>query len=441
MNTILTIEMSIVAAIVLLQVVTFLRNQKAVKQLASLYPHAEDLAVQATALVGTAEGKAASALFTDPIDLVEDKESYSPTFRAIVKTTNTYLIRHGNEGNFETLQELAERKATSEEQAIETTIALPLYMGLLGTFSGVIIGLIKIATVGVTDAAIQTFIGGVLIGMIGSATGLALTVWGSQLFKTGKQLLDRHQYDYFSFLQTHLLPAKMPDPQEPLKNLRDHLSAFQQGFVQYQQHINASLGDTLRMYSELKDVFQQIRRMEPGLSSLKDFLEGNEELMHKQVKYFDLYTHKIEQFSHSIEGHMSALTPSQTKAINGVDPQALSAYAKMEHFLGTLTNNDRYAFADALSKDLQDLRGEMAYSQSMSLEVNGRLLERFEQDSQQQSLQSQQIHQLNERFEKMLDLQQQSPLQRPAFQFFLYAGVAAFVLAVASGATYLINAL
>ncbi|MEM7656936.1 MAG: hypothetical protein AAF399_12460 [Bacteroidota bacterium] len=439
MDLILVIELCIVAALVAVQVVVFFRNRQSVKALGETYPHAEDLSVQATALATATTGNGTNTAFTDPVDLIEEKLGFSPTFRDILQHTNAYLGRHGSETRFETLQELAERKSTSEERAIETSIAMPLYLGLMGTFSGVIIGLIKIATVGVSDVAIQTFIGGVLIGMIGSATGLALTVWGNQLFKTAKQLRDRHQFDYFTFLQTHLLPASEPDPSEPLSNLKHHLAAFQEGFVQYQQHINASIRDSVHMYADLKEVFQQIKRLEPGLSSLKDFLISNEELMHKQVKYFDLYAQKIEQFSHQVKGHMEALTPGQVQTVNGVHPQTLSAYAKMEQFLSTLAHTDRFAFADALSKDLKGIKEELAYQQSMSLEINSRLLEHLQQDSQQQQQQNRQLEVLSDRMEQLLKLSTHNPMQKPAFQFFIYAGVAAFVTGVVSGAVYLIN--
>ena len=120
---------------------------------------------------------------------------------------NDYLIRNKGAADFDILKELAERKSASQQSAIDSNIALPLYIGLLCTFTGVIIGLIRIATDGVSDDAIQAFIGGVLIGMIGSAVGLALTTRSNFVFKNAKKTRDGKQYDYFSFLRSNILPT------------------------------------------------------------------------------------------------------------------------------------------------------------------------------------------------------------------------------------------
>jgi hypothetical protein len=54
---------------------------------------------------------------------------------------------------------------------------------------------------------------------------------------------------------------------------------------------------------------------------------------------------------------------------------------------------------------------------------------------------SEQFRQIDSRLAQMIATHENSLLQAPEFRFFLYAGVAAFITAIAGGVVYLINTL
>lgn len=193
------------------------------------------------ALVGTvaAGGKGAAT-----IDLIEVRDP-SETFNKIIRNTNEYLKRNkGAAADFDILKDVSERYSEALDDEVQSTISTPLYIGLLGTFSGVIIGLSSLIWSGlsadetsaaggsfITDQNIPSFLFGVLIAMAGSFCGLLLTLLGNNALKNARSTRDRLQNGYYTFLQTHLLPKLNSDMAASLGNLKSVLDSFNKDFL------------------------------------------------------------------------------------------------------------------------------------------------------------------------------------------------------------------
>lgn len=439
MEPIFLVEIGIVAIIIILQFFVFAKNNLAIRDLEEIYPDSRDLRVKGTA-VTTATGDA--AVVPQTLELIDTSPKHSSTFKEIVHTTNAYLTKNQGAADFDILKEIAQDKDLSVENAIESNITLPLYIGLLCTFTGVIIGLINISIEGVSDSAIQSFIGGVLIGMIGSAMGLGLTVRANYVFKNGKKQRDKDQYDYFTFLRTHILPALRKDEENPVGTLRENLSAFNDGFARYQQHTNESLGESLRLFSELKEVFKQIRSIEQGLSGMGHFLQANDGLIEKQIAYLNSYTEKAEAVSKNLGNHftqvdqkMESLVAENVKAL---EKSTQAAYVKMDQYLASLTSGDSKAFVDALNKDLSTIQGDVENLQQKSLQVNTQLLTQLSKDDETHQDLVEQIRSMNSRLDTMVS-GQGNFMNSFEFKLFVYAGSAAAILGIISGSIFIIN--
>ena len=73
------------------------------------------------------------------IALESSEKNISPHFRGILSSTNSYLKNNiDTTAEFNILRDIADRVSDSEENKIASTISLPLYIGLMGTFVGVI---------------------------------------------------------------------------------------------------------------------------------------------------------------------------------------------------------------------------------------------------------------------------------------------------------------
>ena len=440
MDLIFLLELLIVGLAIAAQFFIFFSNNRAIKQFAQTYPEKPWLTTKAVPISSVDQDLLTSE--PESMELIEEQARFHPFFKEIVQTTNSYLEKNKGEANFGILKEMSEIKLDSQEDAIEGNVNLPLYVGLLCTFTGVIIGLVKIAFEGVSDASIGSFIGGVLIGMIGSAMGLLLTVRSNYVFKNARKIRDKREYDYFTFLRTYILPALPKTQNQTLSSLRESLSAFNQGFVQYQSHMNHSLEETLKLFRDLKGVFNQIRTIEQGLNGMGNFLQVNDGLLEKQISYIESYAQKAEDISANLGRHFSQVDQKLNQIVDdnlkAIDQSAQSAYMKMDQYLASLQHGDTRAFADSLNQDLNSIRKEVAHIQQRSLEINERLLGSVSQGQQAYQVMVSEMKGLNSK----LDAQAQSGsgfLESGLFKFFVAAGIIAFLVGIASGATYLIN--
>ncbi len=438
MDPLFFLELAIVGVIIVIQLRVFSKNRSAIYSLSDVYPEPTSLQVEKEQQ--DAEEDENFFTLTPETELIQNNEQYHSIFQEILYTTNAYLSKNQGAADFETISEIAERRIESLEDSIESNIALPLYIGLLCTFLGVIIGLVKIAIVGVSDAAIQSFIGGVLIGMLGSAAGLSLTVRSNYLFREGRKVRDRKQYDYFTFIRTYILPAKKKQLQEPISTLRDNLAAFIEGFVQNQQYMNDSLQESLRLFRELKDVFKQIRSIEHGLESVGNSLRENDHLIDKQVAFIESYASRTEQISQQMGSKVSEIDRRLESTIQEnlqvLDSSTKAAYVKMDQYLATLDNTDTAAFSQALQQDLHNLRGNIDQIQHRSLEIQSKLLSTLQHKEQEDTEVRAQLLAIHDK----LDAQAASGFMDSfEFKLFVYTGSAAFILSIVGGAMYVLN--
>ena len=434
------IELGIVGIIVLFQVIVFLKNNNAIHQLGEIYPNPSRLKVEENVVE---EPDEQGQHTPTSMQYIGGRGPFHPTFNEILAHTNGYLRRNPRAADFEVLKEMAEDKVQSKESAIESNITLPLYIGLLCTFIGVIIGLVRISMTGVTDAAIQAFIGGVLIGMIGSATGLALTVRSNFLFKEAKKLRDAEQYNYFAFLRSHILPVRQGEMANPLSTLRDNLTAFNDGFARYQQHVNESLRETLRLFQDLSRVFEHLRTIELGLSGVGQFLQTNDKLIDKQVAYLNSYAQQAEAFVQKLNGHFVTVDQHVgslvDQNIKHLDNSAQAAYMKMDRYLASLTNGESKAFVEGLNNDLNDIQSKITRLEERNMSLNEQLLQQMQGGSVGQQDMAQELKAIRQRLDQPAE--GSAFLNTGGFRLFVYAGTAAFILGIIGGVMYIINQL
>ena len=171
------------------------------------------------------------------VDIIEPKANYNASFKNILESTNLYLTRNKNHAaDFRIIKEIAEREVEAQENQIETTINLPLYLGLLGTIVGIVLGLYSLYPAGAEDtealirdveSEIPKLLGGVAIAMIASFIGLLFTIISNgHLYKSAIKHCDQRKNKYFSFIQTELLPILSKDTKNSIEELKDTLNKF-----------------------------------------------------------------------------------------------------------------------------------------------------------------------------------------------------------------------
>jgi len=172
------------------------------------------------------------------IDLIRKKGGGNEVTDKIVYSLNTYLLRNkGVASDFHLIKDIVERNCDSVEEDIHQTVSLPLYLGLLGTFLGIVVGLVKISGIDFAgenngmDLAISALLKGVMIAMIASFFGLLLTVLNNGFFfKGAKALLEQRRNDFYTFVQTELLPLLNQNINSTLYSLQTNLFRFNDEF-------------------------------------------------------------------------------------------------------------------------------------------------------------------------------------------------------------------
>lgn len=221
------------------------------------------------------------------------KNAENPVISIIRDSVNTYLIRNkGSVADFNLLHDIVDRNLDAQEEDISLTLPLPLYLGLMGTMIGIVLGLFFMPPVN-SDAFLQgegvnNLISGVKIAMIASFCGLLCTVLNSWTYRQAKARLEAAKNRFYSFLQTELLPMLSESLNAGLfTTLNQTVQRFSQSFAENVQSLSgmveknhASLMAQQKVLETVQQVdlsrvagfnIQILRQLDGSLDSLEKF--------------------------------------------------------------------------------------------------------------------------------------------------------------------------
>jgi hypothetical protein len=235
-----------------------------------------------------------------------EKKNVSKEFLGILSATNNYL-KHNSDttADFNILHDIAERVSEAEESKVAAGVAIPLYIGLMGTFIGVIFGVVNLLTSGsvestINDESIRSFLSGVIIAMVGSLFGLLLTtINASYSFKEAKKQRDKAKNGYFNFLQTKLLPTLENTLGKNLREFKENLSAFNSEFsenlVDFKGTI-PSITDNLKLQTQFIKDFQKLDLQKIANANVQIFdkLTASTATFEKYVRFTDKLNTSLE---------------------------------------------------------------------------------------------------------------------------------------------------
>lgn len=173
--------------------------------------------------------------YTD-VDIIK-ADGGSVPFKEVIEETNSYLCKNvGTSADFAILEDICNSKIDSIESDIHNSLNVPLYLGLGGTFIGIIVGLagivfnINTLFTGSSVAAIvplRNLLLGVVIAMVASFVGLSLMTWNSAIeYKKALRICDKKKISYFDFLRRELMPSLSNSMASSLNSLKSVLGEF-----------------------------------------------------------------------------------------------------------------------------------------------------------------------------------------------------------------------
>lgn len=382
------IEGVITILVIGLQVIYYTKTKKRIKELENIFP------------AGSFNNSNIELDDTNPGLLQKikiNKSACSYLFSDMVESINKYLEKNHGVVDFTIIKSIVDRAVESEEEDVSANVSLPLYIGLMGTFLGIVIGLVKIAFFGgVTGPNIDSFLGGVFIAMIASFVGLLLTVVNnSGNYKKAKKDNDSKKNLFFNFLENELLPYSGNSINEVLERFKNNIGDFNVKFGKNINLFDEKFSDNIRSLKESVNEFTE--NIDPIIENTTDqkellkelrsidfkkIVESNLELfkvMDQAVPNFLLFIQKQSELNNAIDKSIQSVLIIDT-ILNRV-----KRFEESINGLGDRIDNASYMESDLLSKvnrKLTELDNQFELLKQHSQLTSGQIEHHFSQEKE-----------------------------------------------------------
>ncbi|MCG9900884.1 MAG: MotA/TolQ/ExbB proton channel family protein [Hydrotalea sp.] len=253
------------------------------------------------------------------VNIIESDDKNNYVFEKILLSTNSYLIRNrGAASDFNLIKDIVERNIDSVEEDINSSVGIPLYLGLMGTMIGIVIGLFNMPEMGIVigdtttmdiklNEGIGLLIGGVKIAMIASFVGLFFTIIHSGwIFKGSRSFSEARKNEFYTFVQIELLPLINEGLASTLVSLQRNLLKFNNEFTHNLSGLSGIFDSSRKAIREQKELLDAIDK-----AKVSDMTKYNVAVLKQldisvgQFEKFNSYLTNVTQF---VENSQSILS-------------------------------------------------------------------------------------------------------------------------------------
>ncbi|RTY67066.1 hypothetical protein [Flavobacterium sp. LB2P53] len=235
------------------------------------------------------------------VTLIKSTGESNVIFDKVLTSVNTYLIRNkGAVSDFNLIKDVVERNTDAVDEEINTLLPIPLYLGLMGTMLGIVVGLFAMPSISDEnfEKAIDILIGGVKIAMIASFTGLLLTVLLSGWkYKGAKTQAESLKNDFFTWIQTHLLPVLSQNTTSSIYSLQANLLKFNDTFSTNVVSFNGVLSKILESFDSQVNLMNELKDVDVAqLAKINVTVLQELRTSTKEFEKFNTYLHQVNSF-------------------------------------------------------------------------------------------------------------------------------------------------
>ena len=236
-----------------------------------------------------------------------DVTSSSPVMGRIITALNNYLSKNkGAASDFHLMKDVVERYCDAEEEEITTQQPIPLYLGLMGTMVGIIVGIGAIAiSGGLAGNSLMTHISELMtcvaIAMAASFTGVLCTTLIAWKSKDAVSKVQADKNRFYSWIQTELLPVLSGDAVNAIYLLQQNLMSFNQTFKANVAGLDTALskiGDASKEQVELIELIRDI--------DIRQVAQANIKVL-KELKDCTSEMTTFNQYLHNVSGYLNAV--------------------------------------------------------------------------------------------------------------------------------------
>ncbi|MBO4500387.1 MAG: hypothetical protein J5732_09095 [Bacteroidaceae bacterium] len=171
----------------------------------------------------------------DNLTLIAEPEG-SQNAQEMVNEINDYIIKTNGAVEYAVIKDKTERKIDSLFDFATSKVSFPTYLGLMGTFFGVYIGLkcfnagLGQGDGGITDQMVKELIGGIIVSMVTSLIGLLLMTISNIHASRVQKKVDAQKDEFFEFIQMEVIPTLGTNISSSLNRLRNTIGKFEPSF-------------------------------------------------------------------------------------------------------------------------------------------------------------------------------------------------------------------
>jgi hypothetical protein len=153
----------------------------------------------------------------------------------LIKEINTYLYKTKGTSDYEFIQDKVERKLNMLYDQSTVYLSFPTYIGLMGTFLGVLIGISMFIggfddAGNISDDSISNLLTGVLVSMLTSLFGLGFTTYNTHKAGDARKKIENDKNEFFDFIQTEVTKTASASLVSAIGKLHDTVDKFEPAF-------------------------------------------------------------------------------------------------------------------------------------------------------------------------------------------------------------------
>lgn len=263
----------------------------------------------------------------------------------IIDSINRYLDRNKHSvTDFNLIKDIIDRNCGAIEEEVQTQVPMPLYLGLMGTMFGILVGVVALVASGSLESLLSTFsppigaeegsfvynrakvafeetaargvsdlLGGVAMAMVASIVGVLLTTIGSWNVKSIKARVENKKHAFISWLQAELLPKISSDLSSAIVRLGQDLSGFNNTFSNNAEKLNTTISKVNDATNYQVKLYDKLENLD-----IKRFAEANVQI-YDNLKNCTQDLADLSNNLHNIQQEISSLSATIDNGVRQYD--------------------------------------------------------------------------------------------------------------------------
>jgi len=109
---------------------------------------------------------------------------------------------------------------------------------------------------------IDALLNGVKIAMFASVSGLALTILSNYFFFKARKKVEQQKHDFFTFIQTRLLPILSKNTTSSIYSLQTNLLKFNSDFKTNMNAFSSTVNEVRETFDSQLEVVKELKRID-----------------------------------------------------------------------------------------------------------------------------------------------------------------------------------